>query len=247
MRVATFNILHGLSPGDGRVEPGRLAEAVRSLDVDVLALQEVDRDQPRSGRADLTEVAAEAMGAVEHRFAPALLGTPGESWVPAAGSPPPEGPAYGIALLSRLPVAAWRVVPLPRLRFPAPSREEPRVGLVAEISSPWGPVAVAATHLSFVPWWNGRQLGTLVATVAGAPRPLLLGDLNMGSRRAQAVSGLRSSAQHPTFPAEAPARQLDHVLAGASWRAVSSEARRTPVSDHLALVVDLARPAGHHE
>src|SRR6476620_2517271 len=174
MRVATFNILHGLAPGDGRVDPGRLAEAVRALDVDVLALQEVDRHQPRSGLADLTEVAAEAMGAVDHRFEPALLGTPGESWVPAAASQPPDGPAYGSALLSRLPVAAWRVVRLPRLRLPAPSREEPRVALVAEISSPWGPVTVAGTHLSFVPWWNGRQLRALVATVAGAPRPLLL-------------------------------------------------------------------------
>ena len=244
MRVATFNILHGVSPGDGRVDPGRLAEAVRSLDVDVLALQEVDRNQPRSGCADLTEVAAEAMGAVDHRFAPALLGTPGESWVPAAGSQPTEGPAYGIALLSRLPVAAWRVVRLPRLRFPL-SREEPRVGLVAEVSSGWGPVTFASTHLSFVPWWNGLQLRALVATVASTPRPLLLGDLNMGTRRAQAVSGLRSLARHPTFPAEAPARQLDHVLAGAPLRAVSSEARSTPISDHCALVVDLAGPAGH--
>ena len=34
------------------------------LDPDILALQEVDRDQPRSHLADLTAVAAEAMGAV---------------------------------------------------------------------------------------------------------------------------------------------------------------------------------------
>ena len=48
MRLATFNILHGRGMGDGVVDLDRLAAAVRSLDADILALQEVDRDQPRS-------------------------------------------------------------------------------------------------------------------------------------------------------------------------------------------------------
>jgi len=38
MRVATFNILHGRSLGDG-VHPQRLRDCVRRLDPDVLALQ----------------------------------------------------------------------------------------------------------------------------------------------------------------------------------------------------------------
>ena len=74
MRVATFNILHGRTLGDG-VDPKRLRDCVRRLDPDVLALQEVDCDQPRSDRADLTAAAAEAMGAVEHRFVAAISGT----------------------------------------------------------------------------------------------------------------------------------------------------------------------------
>ena len=62
MRLATFNILHGRSLADGRVDVARFAEAVRRIDADVLALQEVDRDQPRSLQADLTTVAARARG-----------------------------------------------------------------------------------------------------------------------------------------------------------------------------------------
>src|SRR3979411_2290035 len=54
MRVATFNILHGRSVHDGNVEPARLMASVKQLDADVLALQEVDVDQPRSAKADLT-------------------------------------------------------------------------------------------------------------------------------------------------------------------------------------------------
>ncbi|MGK5523302.1 endonuclease/exonuclease/phosphatase family protein, partial [Micromonospora sp. URMC 107] len=54
MRLATFNLLHGRSLADGLVDPDRLTAAVTALDADVLALQEVDRDQSRSGKLDLT-------------------------------------------------------------------------------------------------------------------------------------------------------------------------------------------------
>ena len=37
MRLATFNLLHGRSPHDGAVCPGRLRDAVKALDADVLA------------------------------------------------------------------------------------------------------------------------------------------------------------------------------------------------------------------
>ena len=54
MRLATFNILNGRTASDDQVELGVFRDAVASLDADVLALQEVDRNQPRSGRTDLT-------------------------------------------------------------------------------------------------------------------------------------------------------------------------------------------------
>ena len=70
MRVATFNILHGRDPADDVVDVATFGSAIAGLDADVLALQEVDRNQPRSHMADLTAVAAEAMGAVEHGSSP---------------------------------------------------------------------------------------------------------------------------------------------------------------------------------
>jgi endonuclease/exonuclease/phosphatase family metal-dependent hydrolase len=119
MRVATFNILHGRTVGDG-VNPQRLWDCVRRLDPDVLALQEVDCDQPRSDRTDLTAVAAEAMGAVEHRFVAAVSGTPGATWMAATGNEQPGTAAYGIALLSRYPwpVGRWCDCPGFRCAFP---------------------------------------------------------------------------------------------------------------------------------
>src|SRR5690242_2464317 len=115
MRLATFNILNGRTASDDQVELGVFRDAIASLDADVLALQEVDRNQPRSGRTDLTAAAADAMDAVDHRFVAALSGSPGATWIAATGREQPDSAAYGIALLSRYPVAAWEVIRLPTL------------------------------------------------------------------------------------------------------------------------------------
>ena len=119
LRVATFNILHGRTVG-GDVDPARLQMSIRRLKPDILALQEVDIDQERSGRADLTAVAAEAMDAVAHRFVAAISGTPGGTWIAATGAEQPGSAAYGIALLSRFPATNWQVLRLPHVpaRFP---------------------------------------------------------------------------------------------------------------------------------
>ena len=253
MRLATFNILHGRSVRDGTVKLDRLRDAVRELNPDVLAMQEVDIDQPRSELADLTAVAAEAMGAVSHRFVAALSGTPGATWIAATGSEQPGTAAYGIALLSRYPAHNWQVQRLPRIpvRFPmylpGPGRvmivrEEPRAVVLAQLDTPVGPLSVASTHLSFVPGWNRLQLRGLVRNLRTMPGPrLLMGDLNMTLGGVAACTGMRPLAVLPTFPAEQPTRQLDHILVDDPiLRPVRSSTPRLAISDHRALVVDLA-------
>jgi endonuclease/exonuclease/phosphatase family metal-dependent hydrolase len=112
LRVATWNCMGGRSLTDGSVDPRLLVDAVQALDADVLALQEVDRDQPRSGGVDQTAVVMAALGArargadptapddeapalgmVRSLFVPTLLGTPGpgRAWRPAG----PAGPGTG--------------------------------------------------------------------------------------------------------------------------------------------------------
>jgi endonuclease/exonuclease/phosphatase family metal-dependent hydrolase len=250
MRLVTFNILHGRSLADGRVDVGRFADAVRSLDADVLALQEVDRGQARSGGADLTAVAAEAMGARHHRFAAALTGTPGGAWVAATDDEPGQA-AYGVALLSRCPVQSWRVIRLPPLRVPALwvfhgsrrpvlVRDEPRVAVVAGVTLPGGRLTVAATHLSFLHGWNVVQLRLLRRALATTADPLvLMGDLNMSRRTAQLASGLSSTVLADTFPAPEPTRQIDHILARGLRGPFRGGAVLASVSDHRALVLDL--------
>jgi len=280
VRLVTWNVLHGCSPDDGRVDLDRFAAAVHSLDADVLALQEVDRGQARSQGADLAAVAAEAMGARDHRFAAALVGPPG-AWsaapedrvggpgeaaadataalpgtaperIEALVDPSPREPAYGVALISRLPVTRWRVVRVPPLPRPVPLllgrplrpvvvRDEPRVALAAEVAAEAGTLTVATTHLSFVPGWNLLQLRRLVRALGRevGPGPLVLtGDLNTGPRRAAVVSGLTGLAAGRTFPAPEPRTQLDHLL-GRGVRAGDGAVHHLPVSDHRALGVTL--------
>ncbi|GAA3623970.1 endonuclease/exonuclease/phosphatase family protein [Microlunatus ginsengisoli] len=253
MRLVTFNILHGRSVDDDVVDLDRLAAAVKSLDADILALQEVDRDQPRSHLADLTAVAAEAMGARSHRFVAALAGTPGATWMAATEDDVPGTAAYGVALLSRYPAKSWQSLRLPRIGFkfpmylPGPRKlimvhEEPRTAVIGHLDSPIGPLIVVNTHLSYVPGWGRLQLRRLCRDLAALHGPLLLmGDLNMNAPRPGEITGFRSLAAESTFPLDGPSEQLDHILLrGDIGIVLDARAVRLQLSDHRALVVDIA-------
>ena len=162
VRIATFNILHGRSLGDG-ARGGQARECMRRLDADVLALQEVDLVQARSALADLTALAAETMGAASlgcrgHRGHPrrdldgghrtrtarrgrlrhrAAVAPPGGSGRWCGSADPTKFPMY-----LREPNKVLMV------------HEEPRAAMVAQLDTPLGPMTVANTHLSFVPGWN---------------------------------------------------------------------------------------------
>ncbi|HVF20552.1 MAG TPA: endonuclease/exonuclease/phosphatase family protein, partial [Mycobacteriales bacterium] len=195
MRIATFNLLHGRSLRDGLVDLTRPQAACAQIGADVLGLQEVDRDQERSDGADMAAAVAGAMDAAHWRFEPALIGTPGASWRPAAADDYVLGvgqSGYGVALVSRYPVTRWEAIRLPAARVRSPLvvpgtrrvvwlRDEPRVALCARVETPYGEITIATTHLSFVPGVNVRQLRTVVREMQRLLPPpyLLAGDLNL--------------------------------------------------------------------
>jgi endonuclease/exonuclease/phosphatase family metal-dependent hydrolase len=251
MRIATFNILNGRSPADDVVDVGRFRAAITEIDADLLGLQEVDRNQPRSAHADLTAIAAEAMRAPHHLFVAAIAGSPGTTWSAATGDEQPDAAAYGVAFLSRHPVVGWQVVRLPAAPLPVPHRfhgrrlpdwvrDEPRVALVAEVETPRGRVDAITTHLSFLSPWNRRQLRLITRALPADGHPtVILGDLNMGRRPAERITGMRPLATGHTFPADDPRVQLDHILSDGQLAAAAGGPLTLPMSDHRALVADV--------
>jgi len=164
---------------------------------------------------------------------------------PAPGDADPGGTAYGIALLSRLPLEEAETVLLPQS-----GRDEPRVALVAGLADGGRRLTVAGTHLSFVPGPNVGQLRALQRHLdeRGGPR-LLLGDLNLWWPAVRLLSrpGWRPLVHGGTFRnrppgSPAPLVQLDHVLAAGAGAGLRPRHRRIvsgPASDHRAVVVEL--------
>ncbi len=259
LRVGTLNLASGRGPGGRPLTAERLAAAVAEVDADVLALQEVDAGQPRSGGTDQAAVVAAAFGALDWRAAATLTGTPSPfrgTWTAAdpqalrgPGGTVAE-PAYGIALLSRRPVRGWAVLGLGTgrarlpLRAPDPATgrvrtwwvpDEPRIAVAACLDG----VTVVGTHLSFSPPTAVRQLRRLRRWAASLPGPVVLaGDLNLPGGVPARLLGATSLVREASFPAHAPRLQLDHVLAlGAAVTGRDAVVRALPVGDHRALVV----------
>ena len=257
MRIATYNLLHGLSLRTGRATEADLREAVADLGADVVGLQEVDHAQQRSAGIDQTAVVADQLAAAYWRFVPAVVGTPGSvrTWtVETDGEPMPGVASYGVGLVSRHPVRRWQVLRFPAApgRIPllvpgdrprlARTRDEPRVAVAAVLEAPFGPITVINAHLSFVPGFNIGQLRRLARWAIDLPGPhLLMGDFNLPGRLPGLVTGWTQLARVATYPAPRPRVQLDHVLGhGVGLEAVRAvSTRHRGISDHRALVVDL--------
>ncbi|WP_327007381.1 endonuclease/exonuclease/phosphatase family protein [Dactylosporangium sp. NBC_01737] len=264
MRLGTFNLMHGRSLADGLVDADRVHAAIAGLDADVLGMQEVDRGQHRSGHADLARIAADALGAPEVLFVPAVVGTPGVGFrVATDADQDGADPHYGVALVSRYPVLEWRVTRLPAAPLRSPTfvglaagprlmllDDEPRVLIAAVLETPIGRVTVATTHLSFVPGWNVRQLQLVRWALRAMPAPrVLLADLNLPGGLPRLFSGWHRLAGVPTYPSSAPRVQFDHVLADRQGierlpRVLQVASPAVPFSDHRPLVVTLRNRPG---
>jgi endonuclease/exonuclease/phosphatase family metal-dependent hydrolase len=141
MRVVTYNIQYGIGL-DGRYDVGRITDAVRGADV--IALQEVTRNNPRNGNRDMVAEIGEAL--------PEYFAAYGSNFEVNVGSRVENGRALtttfqlGNMVLSRSPIHLSRNLLLPRSRsFEAMNFQ--RGALEALIETPLGFIRFYSTHL----------------------------------------------------------------------------------------------------
>lgn len=110
------------------------SKILKELSVEVLGLQEVDHEQPRSGDLAQIEIIAKNFGGKYWAYAPTLIGTPGESWRPLDSRDRKIvtselksreikenlDSSYGIGLVSSIPVKTWHRLELGRSRIGLP-------------------------------------------------------------------------------------------------------------------------------
>jgi endonuclease/exonuclease/phosphatase family metal-dependent hydrolase len=231
LRVLSYNIHHGEGV-DGKLDLDRIARVIRSVDPDVVALQEVDRAVPRSQSVDQ----------------PAELARRTKMNVVFGANIPLNGGEYGNAVLSRWAIAGHKNHPLPNF-----DRGEQRGVLKVDMSLPDGrpPFSFLATHLDHRSHdrervTSAQAIRELIAKTPDRPA-LLVGDLNDVPESATlaefAKSWTRSNAQPlPTIPVGQPARQIDYLLfrPASRWKVIETKVLDEAVaSDHRAILAVL--------
>lgn len=222
--VASYNI-HSSVGGDRRFAPGRVAEVLREIRADIVALQEV----PLGGSdwPDVLQLLQEATGfhAVEG---------------PTSCDPRRR---YGNAVLSRYPILATRSIDL------SFGRCEPRGALDADIDCHGHPLRVIATHLGLRPSERRTQIRTLLQAFDTDRMPvILLGDINewfaWGRPLRMLVSHFEPVPAPATFPSRWPVFALDRIWISPRHRLVHVKVHATPLarvaSDHLPLIAHIA-------
>ncbi|MET9782682.1 endonuclease/exonuclease/phosphatase family protein [Nocardiopsis alba] len=227
LRVAAYNVRMGFGM-DGRLSTAEQAETLRALDADVIALGEVDRGWLLNGGHDHLSALAEHLGMTAY-------------WGPA------DGPFWGDALLTNLPVTEVRGHTLPA--------SGPTGAQALEATLTWrgADVTVIATHLQpegydLADPSSRAQLAALmeIAEAAhGRGTPVVVaGDLNLepedlplGETLHDAFADARP---FPTMVAAARSeQQIDHILVTDDWRPSDPAAPDVPHSDHRPIAITL--------
>ncbi len=244
VRVLVYNIHAGKDAG-GADSLAALAGLVRSTGADVVLLQEVDQGTNRSGHVDQPAVLAASTG-LHATFGSALDF---------------DGGKYGVAILSRWPIASDTLIHLPvtPVQTRAGGSHEPRGALRVVLATPEGPLTVFNTHLdaSGDDRYRRQEADTITRLVARAREAgqtvIAGGDFNSTPESAvQAAvrgAGLRDAwtecgaGEGLTFPDKVPVKRIDYLFLTGGVRCSTARVVDTRISDHRPLLVELTFPA----
>jgi endonuclease/exonuclease/phosphatase family metal-dependent hydrolase len=218
IRVMTYNIHHGVGL-DEVLNLGRIAADILRSGADIVALQEVDRFNVRSGFQDQVRWLGEKTG-MAWSFAPSM------SWGFAQ---------YGNAVLSRYPIVSTQVHMLPGTR-------EQRTLMKAVIRIGDVHVNVFNTHLGVGLDERREQVPIAAAVLRAAVGPsILMGDFNMESSHAL-MRILTENWEQVPIEANAPTviggSAIDHIYLNTAAFGAKAWTLPTDASDHDPVVAE---------
>ena len=215
--LATYNI-HSCVGGDRRYDPGRILGVLKELDVDIIALQEVDSREHRG--LELMEWLAQETG-LRAIAGPTLLRQSGK---------------YGNALLLRCHTQRVRLIDL------TVHRREPRGVIDVDVNCGGHTLQLIATHLGLRPAERREQVQRVLEGF-GTKHCVLMGDLNewfLWGRPLLWIQAMFGRARHlATFPARWPILALDRIWVKPPGAVMQLTVHKTALarqaSDHLPL------------
>lgn len=231
LTFVTYNIHKGIG-NDGRYRLDRIAEVLRAINGDVIALQEVDHNAPRSRSEDTARLLAEELGMHYNLGLNVKL----------------KHGAYGNATLSRYPIVESRNM---NITWAIKKR---RGCLISRIDARGHEIAVMNFHLglaNFERLWQVRKILNSHSLRTMRKLPLVaLGDSNDRNDKLRAPfesAGMQDAAADAqkayTWPSYAPLFRLDKVFYSEHWalarRNVFQNQTARVASDHLPLAVTL--------
>ena len=226
LRLLSYNIHHAEGT-DRKTDLQRIANVIRSVQPDVVALQEVDQNATRTGNVDQPQKLARLVG-MNVEFGPNIE---------------LQGGHYGNAVLSRYPLVSSR-----NYLLPVTKNGEQRGVLVVEVEVPDvdRPLLLLATHLDHRrdPAERIQSAEVINSLVSNNTRQaVLMGDMNdvVGSTTIKTLDTAwsRSNAKPlATVPVVRPNRQIDFIFVRPAdrWKVLETRVLDEAVaSDHRAV------------
>jgi endonuclease/exonuclease/phosphatase family metal-dependent hydrolase len=215
-----------------------VAEAIGRLSATVICLQEdwVPGSASEQAGPDQVRRAADTLGATLYR-APIWPGVTRPVLGIQAGGGAGD---LCISVLTRLPLTGYDVVPLGQ----GPGDAVPRYAQVLQLRAHGGVLRLVNTHLS-ASVASPLQLIRLWRQLRRDPVPTVIaGDLNMPALVVRRYAGLSGLVRGPTFPADQPIVQLDHILVSRSVDGGGGSVLPPAGSDHRPVLASFRLDGG---
>ncbi|GGF38966.1 hypothetical protein GCM10011339_29400 [Echinicola rosea] len=228
----SYNVKYGAPYKSSTPDLDSIARIIRHTDVDIVFLQEIDRNTTRSGKVNQLERLSQKTGLAHHCYGKAISYQGGET---------------GLGILSRFLLSHQQIHSLPRVELEG-KYVSYRILMTADIKVAQQHLTIANTHMELTLENRELQVPAIDSILSKSNDPIIFGgDFNAipdGPTMTDffergfnsACPGVKN--QCFTIPSRNPNRKLDYILyrPKEAFRISSHEVLQTEASDHLPII-----------